>query len=148
MKILVLTLLTFGLCSCEIFGWDSVGGNNGETPKTEVDSGTANSFFYLDVPMGYPNQGSAPVRETGGGSEIIIAGLDENTRSGILISPEDALKITQAACDETATTILNVDRQPTETIIEWENQAMSMGTLAVSREALSDPPLQVISCIN
>ena len=136
------------LCSCEIFGWDSSGGADGENPANS-DGGYNQiaNMYYIDIPMSYPNTGSEAPTESIGGPQIQIPHLEEQPRS-IIISEENALALTKAACDQTAVSILNINNQETETTIFWQSETMSMGSLSLSKNPTGDPPLQLITCIN
>lgn len=151
LKATTILSLMFLLCSCEIFGWDSAGGADGDVTKSPVDSIENNKniadLYYIDVPMNYPNTGSETPTSTASGLKILIPDLVEQP-STVVISEENALKLTKAACDQTAVTILNINVQETETTIFWQNASMSMGSLSLSKEEVSDPPLKLITCIN
>lgn len=150
LKALATISLMLLLCSCEIFGWDSSGGADGENPTTgddfENQIGIA-SNYYIDIPMAYPNTGSEAPTESTGGPQIQIPDLEEQPRS-IIISEQNALALTKAACDQTATSILNINNQEAETTISWQNESMSMGSLSLSKNTTGDPPLKLITCIN
>jgi|GEM_PF-4901150 len=148
-KTIITTALMLLLCSCEIFGWDSAGGNNGDPESVTSDDELIEiaSLYYIDVPMGYPNAGSTPPTESAGGSQIAVSGFKDQARS-VVLSEENALILTQAACDSTATTIMNINFEESETTVSWQNSSLSLGSLSLSNDEVSDPPLQLITCIN
>jgi len=151
LKKVVLLSLMFCLCSCEIFGWDSSGGIDGDVNKNPaIDIGEnveITNTFYIDIPMGYPNAGTEAPTESMGSFQIQIPNLESQPRS-IVISQENALILTKAACDQTAATILNVNVGADETLVFWQNDSMSMGSLSLTNVASGDPALQTITCIN
>jgi len=149
LKATTLLTLMLLLCSCEIFGWDSSGGATGEIPTNRSDEeySQISNTYYIDVPISYPNSGSETPTETASGSQIIIPSLEEQPRT-IVISEENALILTKAACDQTATDIVNINIQETETTVSWQNENLFIGSLSLSKDTSGDPPLQLITCIN
>ena len=147
-KITITLALMFSLCSCEIFGWDSSGGNNeGVTSDQQPNNSKEPLSFYIELPLSYPKQGSAVPEETVSGSVISISDLTEQDSSEEL-STQNALRLTSAACDQGVTAIININVDAVNTNITWLNENTDMGSLTLSNEEVSDPPLQLITCIN
>lgn len=136
------------LCSCEIFGWDSSGGNNcdGICPHLEIGADTA-FYFFLEAPATYPHAGSASITETDEGDIIYIAGTGLNVTSDLnTLSNEDALTVAQNACDSTAVTINSVT-VTTDATVNWTNSNSDILELTISDATIGTDQHRLIECL-
>lgn len=143
-RLIPLVLLFF--CSCEFLGWDSSGGNNPEGDLHNTIDADSTGFF-IEAPSGYPLNGSATILETESGDLIGISDINVSATSDLnSMTNEDALKIVQAACDETATTIDNID-VATDATISWTNQGAQSADLVLYNATQGTEIFRLIECL-
>ncbi|MGH1468657.1 MAG: hypothetical protein ACRBBP_07235 [Bdellovibrionales bacterium] len=136
------------LCSCEIFGWDSSGGNNcdGECQHSDIEADTA-FYFFLEAPATYPFSGAAEVTTTDEGDIIYITGTELNATSDLnTLSHEDALIVVQKACDSTATTINSIT-VTTDATVNWTNSTSDILELTISDATMGTDGHRLIECL-
>lgn len=134
------------LSGCNLFGWDSSGGNNGDI-TSPVDGTTKMQRFFISAPANYPLNGSALIINTDEGDVIVVEDTDVTSVSDLNdISSADSLKIVQASCDETATSISNIEIA-TDANIEWINEASQTAELILYNATQGTDSIRLIECL-